>query len=67
MFRLDAKIINYAPGLTFPFVKEINSGQNGLSMSLKNATVGVVFLGFGFWFCFVCFLKKALHRVQHLL
>lgn len=39
MFGLDAKIINYAPGLRFAFVKERNSGQNGLAMSLKNAIV----------------------------
>lgn len=52
MFGLDAKIINYAPGLRFAFVKERNSGQNGLAMSLKNAIV--IFLFF--------FLKKASHR-----
>lgn len=39
MFGLDAKIINYAPGLRFAFVKERNSGPNGLAMSLKNAIV----------------------------
>lgn len=59
VFRLDAKIINYAPGVRF-FVKETISGQNGLSMSLKNATLGEVFLHFGS--VLFCFLKKALHR-----
>lgn len=39
MFGLDAKIINYVPGLRFAFVKERNSGQNGLAISLQNPTV----------------------------
>jgi len=49
MFGLDAKNINYIPGLRFAFVKERNPGQNGLPMSQKcNATI--------------FFFKKSLHR-----
>lgn len=39
MFGLDAKTINYAPELRCAFVKEINSGQNRLDVSLKNVIV----------------------------
>lgn len=42
MFGLDAKIINYVLGLKFAFVKERNSCQNVLAMSVKNAK-GVFF------------------------
>ena len=55
MFGLDAKIINYVLGLKFAFVKERNSSQNVLAMSVKNAK-GVFFV------CLFVFFKKALQR-----